>query len=259
MQQFNKVVDSGKRQEFGTGAVRDTQEGKGRFDLLPYYAITRLAQHFENGSQKYGDDNWRKGIPLRRYLDSMMRHAFKFMAGMKDEDHLSAIMWNSACLLETQEMIRIGLLPKELDNLPASVVNEDASTELPESDVLITDEDSLSRGMTYVPKGWGSETWMTNNHLYCGKILKFNKHKQCSWHYHVRKDETFFLQSGRLRLTYGNVDDITQAKTIILVPETTFHVPPGMRHQMFAEEDSILLETSTQHLDSDSIRVTKGD
>ena len=127
MKKFNKVVDSGKRQEFTTGAVRDTQDGKGRFYLLPYYAITRLAQHFENGSAKYGDDNWRKGIPLRRYLDSMMRHAFKFMSGMKDEDHLAAIMWNAACLLETQEMIRLGLLPKELDNLPTPVVKEDGS------------------------------------------------------------------------------------------------------------------------------------
>lgn len=121
---FDKVVDSGKRQEFETGAVRDTQEGKGRFDLLPYYAITRLAQHFENGARKYTDDNWRKGIPLRRYLDSLMRHTFKFMAGMQDEDHLAAIMWNAACLLETQEMIKLGLLPKELDNLPVPVAKE---------------------------------------------------------------------------------------------------------------------------------------
>lgn len=122
---YDKVVDSGARQEFGTGAVRDTQDGKGRFDLLPYYAITRLAQHFENGAQKYGDDNWRQGIPLRRYLDSMLRHAFKFLAGSRDEDHLAAVIWNASCLLETQELINQGLLPQELDNLPTPVVKED--------------------------------------------------------------------------------------------------------------------------------------
>lgn len=122
---FDKVVDSGKRQEFGTGAVRDTQEGKGRFDLLPYYAITRLAQHFENGAKKYQDENWRHGIPLRRYLDSILRHAFKFLGGSQDEDHLSAVMWNAACLLETQEMIKLGILPKELDNLPTQVIKND--------------------------------------------------------------------------------------------------------------------------------------
>ncbi len=120
---FDKVVDSGARQEFGTGAVRDTQEGKGRFDLLPYHAITRLAQHFENGAKKYGDSNWAKGIPLSRYLDSMLRHAFKFTAGLQDEDHLSAVIWNACCLLETQEMIKSGVLPKELDNLPNILQN----------------------------------------------------------------------------------------------------------------------------------------
>ena len=121
---FDKVKDSGERQEFSTGARRDTQEGKGRFDLLPINAIFRLAQHFENGAVKYGDDNWRKGIPLKRYLDSMMRHVFKFAGGLDDEDHLSAIIWNACCLLETQEMIRQGKLPEDLDNLPEITLDE---------------------------------------------------------------------------------------------------------------------------------------
>jgi len=126
---FNKVKDSGTIKEFSTGAVRDIQDGKGRFDLLPIHAIIRLARHFENGAKKYGDDNWRKGIPLRRYLDSMMRHAFKFAGGLDDEDHLGAIIWNACCLLETQEMINRGKLPKELDNLPIAVLDEKLDTE----------------------------------------------------------------------------------------------------------------------------------
>ena len=121
---WDKVKDSGLREDFVTGARRDTQEGKGRFDLLPVHAITRLAKHFQNGSLKYGDHNWRKGIPLSRYMDSMLRHAFKFSGGAKDEDHLAAIIWNACCLLETQELINRGLLPKELDNLPSSVYIE---------------------------------------------------------------------------------------------------------------------------------------
>ena len=121
---FDKVKDSGERQEFETGAVRDTQNGKGRFDLLPVHAITRLARHFENGSLKYGDDNWRLGIPLRRYLDSLLRHAFKFSGGADGEDHLSAIIWNACCLLETQELIKRGLLPESLNNLPDKIYTE---------------------------------------------------------------------------------------------------------------------------------------
>ena len=33
--------DSGKREEFSTGAVRDTQEGKGRMDLIPLDCLPR--------------------------------------------------------------------------------------------------------------------------------------------------------------------------------------------------------------------------
>jgi len=36
------LSDSGKRQEFSSGAVRDLQEGKGRYDLLPAYAMQEL-------------------------------------------------------------------------------------------------------------------------------------------------------------------------------------------------------------------------
>ena len=47
------IQDSGNRREFGTGAVRDMAEGKGRCDLLPACAVLRLAKHFENGCKKY--------------------------------------------------------------------------------------------------------------------------------------------------------------------------------------------------------------
>ena len=111
------IKDSGKREEFSTGSVRDTREGKGRFDLLPVRAIMALARHFEQGAKKYGDDNWKKGQPLRRFFDSAMRHAFEFRLGMDDEPHLVAAIWNLCCLYETKAMIDEGILPKNLDDL----------------------------------------------------------------------------------------------------------------------------------------------
>ena len=114
------VKDSGERQKFVTGAQRDIQVGKGRFDLLPCHALTRLAKHFESGANKYGEWNWSKGIPLNRYLDSAMRHLVKFMDGENDEDHAIAAVWNIMCLIETQKMINDGFLPKELDTLHKS-------------------------------------------------------------------------------------------------------------------------------------------
>jgi len=118
MADFNKVQDSGERQNFDTGSVRDTNVGKGRFDLIPPYAMERIAKHFENGCEKYGDRNWELGQPLSRYLDSALRHINKILMGIEDEDHMAAACWNLMALIETQRRVGMGLLPEELDNLP---------------------------------------------------------------------------------------------------------------------------------------------
>ena len=110
-----------------------------------------------------------------------------------------------------------------------------------------------------VPKGWGYENWICNTEEYCGKLLHIIKGKQCSWHYHKLKDETFYLQEGRLRVKYSDDDDRDNAKEMIMERGDKFHVYRGLRHQMFALEDSDLFEFSTQHFDSDSNRVIPGD
>ena len=46
------------------------------------------------------------------------------------------------------------------------------------------------------PKGWGYEKWIVNKDEYCGKLLHIIKGMKCSWHYHQKKDETFYLQEG---------------------------------------------------------------
>jgi len=115
--EYNKVQDSGQRQEFSTGSKRDSNKGKGRFDLIPPYALKRLAQHYENGANKYGDRNWEKGQPIARYLDSAIRHAYAYLNGGADEDHLAAVAWNALAAIETEHRIELGILPAELDNL----------------------------------------------------------------------------------------------------------------------------------------------
>jgi hypothetical protein len=114
---WNQVKDSGIREEFNTGSKRDSRNGKGRFDLLPFYAIQRLARVYENGAIKYGDNNWRLGQPCSRYLDSALRHLFKAGAGWMDEDHFAQAMWNIAAIIETQKMIELKKAPDVLDDL----------------------------------------------------------------------------------------------------------------------------------------------
>lgn len=106
-------------------------------------------------------------------------------------------------------------------------------------------------------KGWGFEKCIVNKKEYCGKLLYFLKGKKCSWHYHNIKDETFYIQSGKILLKYSESDE--QLFETILNPGDSFHIKKGLRHQMIALEDTELFEFSTEHFDDDSIRVTKGD
>lgn len=62
-----------------------------------YDAFLELAVHFEEGAKKYSDNNWKKGIPVERYLDSAVRHYCKFKRGDTDERHDRAFLWNILC------------------------------------------------------------------------------------------------------------------------------------------------------------------
>ena len=113
--------------------------------------------------------------------------------------------------------------------------------------------------INFVPKGWGFEKWIVNNEEYCGKLLYFAKGRKCSWHYHILKDEVFYIQSGKILVRYGVSDEIDKSSEKVLGPGENFHVYRGLRHQMEAIEDTELFEFSTQHFDSDSYRIKKGD
>lgn len=116
-----------------------------------------------------------------------------------------------------------------------------------------------SSEIKFVPKGWGFEKWIVNNSEYCGKLLYLVKGKRCSWHYHKIKDETFYIQSGKVLLKYSDEDDIANALELVLVPGDKFHIYRGLKHQIIAIEDTELFEFSTQHFDHDSNRLIPGD
>ena len=118
---------------------------------------------------------------------------------------------------------------------------------------------TTSLPMTHVDKGWGWERWIVNCEEYCGKLLFFKKDKQCSWHFHKLKDEVFYVQSGRILVKYSDGDKLEDADEIVLEAGDNFHVYRGLRHRMIALQDTELFEFSTQHFDSDSYRIEKGD
>ena len=108
------------------------------------------------------------------------------------------------------------------------------------------------------PKGWGEEIWIINNDKYCGKLLTFNKGAKFSDHYHIIKDETWYVLSGKLELRYY---DLANADRIIkqLGPGSVVHVPPNTPHQLIAREAAVVIEVSTPHDEADSYRIGKGD
>ena len=152
MTTFDSVTDSGERRDFGTGSVRDQSEGKGRYDLLEPYAIKRLAQHFENGAKKYGDNNWKLGQPLSVYLDSGIRHGFNLLEGQTNEDHAAAMAWNAMAFISTKHWIDEGKLPKELDDIDWDVVPEEAPEQIMRR-TFIPDASKISFSFDGIPEG----------------------------------------------------------------------------------------------------------
>ena len=88
---------------FETGAIRDTSEGKPPMELMPWDLMDRLANHYGKGATKFGVNNWRLGQPKTAVFASMMRHLIKYFMGMKDEDHLAALVWGGFNLMHTDK------------------------------------------------------------------------------------------------------------------------------------------------------------
>ncbi len=67
------------------------------YDSCVETMILETSKHFEEGAQKYGENNWQKGLPVNCYLDSAIRHYLKYRRGDKDEPHDRAFCWNIMC------------------------------------------------------------------------------------------------------------------------------------------------------------------
>lgn len=113
---LKEMHDSGKRQQFQTGAIRDAAEDKPRLELISPWAYFRIGKWLGLGAKKYGEGNWTLGMPFMRVIASILRHTLAAMLRKNDEDHLAAIATNAIFLMHYEEMIKLGILPEDLDN-----------------------------------------------------------------------------------------------------------------------------------------------
>ena len=114
----NNMEDSGKRQEFKSGAVRDSADGKSRPDLQSPYAQERIGHWLRLGAEKYNERNWEAGMSFSRCVASIERHLVAYKMGRREEDHLAAIAVNAQFLMHYEEMMKLELLPHSLDDMP---------------------------------------------------------------------------------------------------------------------------------------------
>jgi hypothetical protein len=127
--------DSGNRQLFASGAVRDSADDKPRPDLVSPFAMERLGEWLRLGAQKYKERNWEAGIPISRCVASLSRHLMKYQQGARDEDHMAAVMCNAMFVIHLEEMIRRGVLPADLLDMPTYRRPAEEDEELPDGHI----------------------------------------------------------------------------------------------------------------------------
>jgi len=105
------------KEKFVTGAHRSSAEGRGRPQDISPLAMLRLSMLLERGAKIHGTRNYQKGMSMDRTFGSLKRHIYQYMHGDDSEDHLAAILFNAMVLVDTDERVRLGLVPVELKDI----------------------------------------------------------------------------------------------------------------------------------------------
>ena len=121
-----ELKDSGIRQQFSSGAVRDTAEGKPMLGLIPGWPLLAWGWVMAAGAKKYAARNWEQGMPISRYIESAKRHIELYQLGFRDEPHLWQALWNIGSAVHTQVLVYIGVYPKEFYDMPNHIGKEQA-------------------------------------------------------------------------------------------------------------------------------------
>jgi mannose-6-phosphate isomerase-like protein (cupin superfamily) len=114
---------------------------------------------------------------------------------------------------------------------------------------------SSLQSIVRIEKPWGYELIWAHTERYVGKILHINQGHQLSLQYHQIKEETIFLQSGKMKFLIENAHGVMNE--VVLHPGEAHHIPVGRKHRMIALEDCDVFEVSTPQL-QDIVRLEDG-
>ena len=108
-----------------------------------------------------------------------------------------------------------------------------------------------------IEKGWGFEDiWVTSD-KYCSKFMHFKTDAKFSMHFHVNKEETWYVLKGKFIVTWIDTDTAERFTREIFEGDI-LHNPPLTPHQLHCIEEGIILEVSTPDSVEDNYRVEPG-
>lgn len=103
-----------------------------------------------------------------------------------------------------------------------------------------------------VDKPWGHELIWAKTKDYVGKLIHVNAGHKLSLQYHELKEETMYVQSGKVILVCENDQGVLEE--IPLGPGESFHILPRKKHRLVGVENADVFEVSTPHL-NDVVRL----
>ena len=105
-------------------------------------------------------------------------------------------------------------------------------------------------------KYWGWIQTIEANEDFTLKRVFMREGTQSSMEYHVRKNESYFIERGELKLglRIGRAKNVS----IILSEGDKYNIPPGLMHMRIALKDTLIIEWSNKDDDEDSNIVEDG-
>lgn len=83
--------------------AKRNNKGKLQWSLVDFDSFQDMVRVLEHGAEKYGRDNWKKGLPTNEICESLLRHIFAYMGGEKTDtesglSHIGHIQANAMFL-----------------------------------------------------------------------------------------------------------------------------------------------------------------
>ena len=92
-----------------------------RYDLLSPVAMEQLAHVNWYGSERYGVNNWH-GIPVESHINHAIYHFYKYLAGDRNENHLSHAFCRAMMALDRDEAAKV---PQEAEAIGERLYTKD--------------------------------------------------------------------------------------------------------------------------------------